>query len=115
MLSKKVRVINAKFHIDNESNIRKTSSDEIIPLDEPLFLIRGRDKFAVTMLHYYALLCLNDKCTSYQMEDIGKCIISFEEYASDDRRMKQPGVTRGMPWTPLNERLPFSTSKKSLK
>lgn len=91
------RRIDPKFHIEN-GEIIKTSSGEILSRDEPLILMRGRDRLVLATLRYYRELCRLDGCNDYHLGLIDERIVEFEAYASDPSRMKQPGITCGAPW-----------------
>lgn len=93
-----MRTIGTKFHIKGDQ-IVKTSTGEVVPESEPLMLLRGRDRQALPALHAYLHLCKLTGCTDYQLDSVRERIAAFEEYASDDSRMKQPGSTRGAVWT----------------
>jgi hypothetical protein len=95
----KPRLIDGKFHVAG-SQIIKTSSGEVIPEDEPLVLMRGRDRLMVATLLYYRKLCVLYGCNDYQLGLVDQLVDRFTAYASDPRRMKQPGVTRGAVWNP---------------
>jgi len=98
-----MRIIDDKFHIEGDQII-KTSSGEIIPEDEPLLLFRARDYLALPLIEHYKKLCVIDGCNDYQLEGINKCIQRFEQFAKENpNKMKQPGVTRGLPYIPQEE------------
>lgn len=79
-----------------EPSIVKTSTVELIPRDEPVFLFRARDKFALATLQYYCERCAIDGCTDEHMEGIHEAAEAFAEFAEKHpERMKQPGITRG--------------------
>ena len=62
-----------------------------------LFCLGGRDKLAVPMLEYYALLCRNDGATDYQLDTMQIMIDRFKKFARDNpETMKQPGITKGL-------------------
>jgi len=98
------RVIDGKFHAevrDSRVVIVKTSSGEIVPEDEPLWLTRGRDRLMLPTQEHYKKLCIADGCNDFQLGLLDKVIEKFAAYASDPSRMKQPGITRGAAWNPL--------------
>lgn len=67
-----------------------------IPDDEPVFLLRARDRLAMRLLAYYATLSRADSCTEYHLRGINGAIIAFDEFRSaHPERMKQPGITEG--------------------
>lgn len=71
--------IDGKFHINREQ-IVKTSNGQIIPEDEPLFLLRGRDNLAIPLLQRYLKFCIQDGCTEYQLKGIEAAIQEFQEF-----------------------------------
>jgi len=90
-----MRRIDDYFHIENDQII-KTSNGEPILEDEPTFLFRARDKWALLALRYYRELCVADGCNDYHIEGISQMMDKFAAFA--DRypwRMKQPGINRG--------------------
>jgi hypothetical protein len=52
-----MRKLNEMFHIDGERLV-KTSNNEPVPDDEPLFILRGRDVVALPGLLGYREECL---------------------------------------------------------
>lgn len=91
-----MRTIDGKFHVDGDQII-KTSNGEVLPQDEPLFLIRGRDRLALAALLAYRDLSTRDGCNDFHFESIDREIARFEKFAQDHpERMKQPSVTRGI-------------------
>lgn len=90
-----MRKLDEKFHVDGDK-IVKTSNGEAIPDDEPVFLIRARDRLAIRALYAYQALSANDHCNDYHFEHLNKDIKAFEQFAKDHpERMKQPSITRG--------------------
>jgi hypothetical protein len=98
--------IDAKYHIEQtlegpdthfepgSLRIVNTSSGEPIPIDEPLFLFRGRDILAVLVLRFYVLLCKAFGCVASHIEgvqDAHSKFLAFKRRHPD--RMKQPGST----------------------
>lgn len=100
------RKIDGKFHIDFDlGEIVKTSSAEIVPRNEPLFLFRARDYLAIPLLEYYRDMCRADGCTDYQLTTLDKQIEDFKRWTSNNQdKMKQPGITRGAAWNPNQPR-----------
>lgn len=92
-----MRQIDEKHSITLDGQIVKTATGEIIPVDEPVILYRGRDRLALPMLHFYRQLCVDDGATDYQLESMDRMIARFEQYASENPT-KQPGITRGAAW-----------------
>jgi hypothetical protein len=90
-----MRKINKHFHIEGEQII-KTSNGQPIPADEPVFILRGRDKLAMNTLWDYWDLADDDGCTEDFKARVREYIAEFEEFASKNpERMKQPGGTMG--------------------
>jgi hypothetical protein len=52
--------------------IVKRSNGEVIPYDEPIFILRGRDHLAIDLLEQYYALCNDDGCTDYQLNAINQ-------------------------------------------
>lgn len=92
-----MRKVNDRFHMEGE-RIIKTSNGQEIPLEEePVLILRGRDKLAVALLYHYLMLSHLDGCNDYQMESLKEVIEKFKEFSVKfPERMKQPGVTRGL-------------------
>lgn len=75
----------------------KISNGEAVPEDEPVFILRARDRNAVDLLAVYRELCAQDKCNDYQMTGIEGAIARFMDFAErHPEKMKQPGITRGI-------------------
>jgi len=98
-----LRQIDNKFSIETDSlemvktRIIKSGTGEAIPDDEPLFLLRARDKLAIPLLLMYKILCEQDNCTMYQMDMLEQSINKFALFKKYfPERMKQPGITRGL-------------------
>lgn len=90
------RKIGGKFHVEG-SRIIKTPNGEILPEDEPLFLMRGRDYLAVAALVFYLEQGIKDRCTDYWRNGVARQVDKFIRFArKHPERMKQPGVTRGL-------------------
>lgn len=99
--SRELRRIDPKFHIGQGGAIVKTSSDEVIPEDEPLLLLRARDHLALPLLWHYRELSRLDGCNDYHLAGVDDRIAAFERFkAEHPELMKQPGVTRGAPFVP---------------
>ena len=99
MLTKR---IDSKHHIEvtfagvmQYISVVKTSSGMTIPADEPLFLLRGRDKLALATLEFYRTLCDADGTTQYHLDGMDEMLKRFKEFAATSPTMKQPGCTMG--------------------
>jgi|SRR6267378_319680 len=89
-----LRKIDEKF--STTGDIVKRSNGEIVPVDEPLFLIRARDRLAVAALEAYRVLSQKDGCIDYHFEHLDKDIEAFKRFRDEHpERMKQPSITRG--------------------
>ncbi len=67
-----------------------------ISTDEPLFLLRARDRLAVEALLHYREVSLADGCTDFHMGAVDERIKAFRQFSgSHPELMKQPGITRG--------------------
>lgn len=74
-----------------------------VPLDEPLFLLRGRDQNAIAALSRYYIACARDHCcdeiiceqcaeSGLHLAGIAKVIAAFVLFSQEHpERMKQPG------------------------
>jgi hypothetical protein len=90
-----MKKLDNKFSINGET-IVKTSNGEPIPHDEPVFLIRARDRLAIPLLRMYWLLSEVDGCNDYHFAALKASIEQFQEFAAKNPfRMKQPSITRG--------------------
>lgn len=89
------RLIGNRFAVrDNE--IVKLSNGEILPRDEPLFLVRARDSLALPCLRQYRNLATGAGCNQYLLDLLEEMIAAFERFQNKHpERMKLPGVTRG--------------------
>ena len=87
--------IDEKFHTQ-DGKVIKTSNGESVPPDEPLFLLRGRDRLALVLLRVYEQLSIEDGCNEYHMKGLARRIKEFERFSLTSTRMKQPGVTKGL-------------------
>lgn len=76
--------------------IIKIANGEVLPVDEPLFLVRARDWLAVPALLHYKSLMQKDGCNDYILELMDEMLGKFSDFATQHpEKMKQPGVTRG--------------------
>jgi len=90
-----MRIISNRFHLEGEEII-KTSNGDPIPHDEPLLILRARDRLAIPILKIYQQLAIVDGCNDWFMGELAKTLKQFEDFAKlHPERMKQPGVTRG--------------------
>lgn len=91
-----MRKLDSKFHIEGDM-IVKTSNGDVIPEDEPVFLLRARDILAISLLRCYSELSHVAGCNSYHFDKLSETIDDFKRFqALHPGRMKQPSVTRGL-------------------
>lgn len=91
-----LRKINEMFHVDAGGFLVKTSNDERIPEDEPVFILRGRDVLAGRTINYYAGQMIETGCDHRRIFELGGVFAEFMKFSSKHPdRMKQPGSTRG--------------------
>lgn len=63
-----------------------------VPLGEPLFVFRARDKFAVKVLKSYLRVCTNEGCSRAHLKGIERKIEEFQRYGvQHPEKMKEPG------------------------
>jgi hypothetical protein len=89
--------ISKKFAITENGLLVKVHPDLTaveIPHDEPLWLFRGRDDLARTILHIYDMRCREKGATQYQLDMNAETLGQFNEYALS-HRTKLPGSTEG--------------------
>jgi hypothetical protein len=90
-----VRKLCEKFSIEGEEII-KTANGEPIPHDEPVFIMRARDRLAQKLLTAYRLMSLEDGCNEYHFQKLDRTISAFTRFREEHpERMKQPSITRG--------------------
>lgn len=85
--------LNEMFHIAN-GRLVKTSNDEPVPDDEPVFILRGRDACACAALTSYINECQESGTPADRLESLGYVLERFRSYAVQ-RGTKIPGVTHG--------------------
>jgi hypothetical protein len=103
--------IDPKFWIDGRQQII-TRHREIVPADEPLFLLRARDRNALRALLAYSDACCRTGCTSEQTAGIGERIREFIDYrGSHPERMKEPGSSYRHSANSENRQAPASAEK----
>jgi len=90
-----MRKLCRKFHVEGDQII-KTHNGEPIPDDEPVFIIRGRDKLAVTTLLLYKAISEADGCNDWHFDLLNEEIKDFKKFREEHpERMKQPSITMG--------------------
>jgi len=89
-----------KFKIKGDQLVKR-ETDEPIPDDEPIFILRARDRLAVTLLRFYEVLCEEGDATEYQKTKLVSTIMNFRDFARrHPEMMKFPGSTSGKPFVP---------------
>lgn len=90
------RPIGNRFHIEN-NQIVKNSNGEVLPINEPLFLIRARDYLAIPMLERYRKACVDNGGNDYILALFDEIIAEFHKFkAANPDKIKLPGITRGL-------------------
>jgi hypothetical protein len=78
------------------NQIVKRTTGEPIPDDEPVFILRARDKHAVATLVSYLGHCQRGPTTEYHLQGIDKAVAAFEAFRRNNPdQMKVPGITGG--------------------
>lgn len=92
----KARDIDSKFAVSTDGKIYKKSNNEIIPDDEPLFLIRGRDMLGVIFLKIYEIISGVAGCNDYHFFKFRESESEFVRFRKEHpERMKMPSITEG--------------------
>lgn len=64
---------------------------DVLPGDEPLFLLRGRDWLAMKLLERYLELCEANKCAPEHIAGVRAVLREFQDFADHHpERMKLP-------------------------
>ena len=93
---KKARDIDSKFAVSTDGRIYKKSNGEIVPDDEPLFLLRGRDLLASKFLAAYLQISIDSGCNSYHFSKLAETTAGFAAFRKHHPgRMKMPSITEG--------------------
>jgi hypothetical protein len=95
--------------LDSESNIElpiplsaklalvKISNNDPIPDDEPVFIFRARDTYALSVLHFYLDQSRKWGCNDYHKDGMMAAIKRFKDWRTENpEKIKQPGITRGV-------------------
>jgi hypothetical protein len=105
----------AKYEISG-GQIVNTVSGEVIPEDEPLFLLRGRDHNAYDAVLNYLQLCIKDGCNDLHLAGIRQTVEKFIQFRQEHHeRMKQPGITKHLELEATPEGTPTPAVLASLK
>lgn len=87
--------INSRFHFAN-GHLVKTTNGQPIPHDEPIWILRGRDRLVLPALEAYRMIAIKDGCNEEFLEDLDSSIKDFRQWAIQNYdKMKQPNVTKG--------------------
>jgi hypothetical protein len=96
-----LRDLDLKYYIDTDGNICRKGSDEPIPLDEPIFLLRARDPNAVLLLQIYTALCEKAECVPGQILACRELIRKFVSFSVGcAARMHLPTMAAPIPQPP---------------
>lgn len=88
-----MRKVDGKFSTDG-TKIFNTVSGEEIPEDEPLFVLRGRDWYALVAIDAYQA-AIDGECSDLHKAGAQQVREKFCRFqAEHPERMKQPGITR---------------------
>jgi hypothetical protein len=89
-----MKAIDGKYGTDG-TYLYNLVSGEVLPDDEPLFLLRARDRLAVGIILEYLRSCMEDDCTDLHVQGVREVLIKFEHFRREHpERMKQPGITK---------------------
>lgn len=90
-----MRKVNDMFYIINDRLV-KTSNDQPIPDDEPVFILRARDANALPLLVRYREYCRESGSPQQRVDDLANVINQFEKFKNRNaHKMKIPGITLG--------------------
>lgn len=91
-----MRKLNDMFHVDDQLRLVKTSNGEVVPEDEPLFVLRGRDSIAVDAIFLYLLRCKHRGVPKDRLDALKGVLREFLKYKmSHPEALKLPGITHG--------------------
>ena len=78
---------NPKYNVTPDGHIVNRTSGEVIPDDEPVFILRARDRWAIDALMHYQGLC-QDREHRVAVERV---IEEFDRFQDENSaRMKEP-------------------------
>lgn len=90
-----MRQLNSMYHIEGEQLV-KTSNGQAIPEDEPVFILRARDRVAIHAIRIYVVLCQVDMVDDERVEQLFAVIDRFCSWMMlNPGKVKQPGITKG--------------------
>lgn len=88
-----------KYLINEKGQLQNRQSGNLIPEDEPVFILRARDRQAVTILHLYAFRCNDPEQTKAATLRAQQ----FEKFAREHPdRMKEPDTALTDAWKDLH-------------
>lgn len=77
-----------KYDVTNDGHIINRKTGRIIPDDEPIFILRARDKHAIKVMGNYADLC----SVKGHIDVVNSRIQDFKNFAdANPERMREPG------------------------
>lgn len=80
-----------KYSANAKGQLFNRETGSIIPDDEPVFILRARDRNAIKTLLYYAMLC---KIDGHQREALNR-VVDFNRFANDKPEcIREPGEFR---------------------
>jgi len=80
------------------SKIVKRTTGEAIPSDEPVFILRARDRLALQVLRFYLQVARDSACVDQHIAGCERAVRAFELFQQGNpKRMKQPGITLDSP------------------
>lgn len=86
-----------KYGIVN-GRLYNRQSGEFIPDDEPIFILRARDKYAANLLAHYKSMVTN----SQHYEAVSLRLVQFDNWAlNNPKRMKEPDTILTANWKDL--------------
>lgn len=88
------RPVNEMFHIAN-GRLVKTSNNQPIPNEEPVFILRGRDNLSAKTIAHYIVECVNGgNVPEDRLKDLFGVLRRFVNFANRFGT-KTPGITHG--------------------
>lgn len=85
------RRIDAEYGICG-GELVKLSTGERVPADEPLFLLRARDRLALPLIEVYRVRCKYARCSDHHVRGVQDALDAFTIFARRFLgRMRKPG------------------------
>lgn len=89
-----MRKITDKYYVEGDQ-IYKSNGD-LVPEDEPLFLLRAKDIVSIPTLRAYLDMCVSRHCNTEHLYDINTIIKKFADWQEKNKdKMKIPNITKG--------------------